>query len=144
MTGPPGFGTPSRWSRALAGLRPSHAHLALSATVSSLIRLVRTKYIPCHFGSGTEADAINAVFVLPDVISYFLVGGAASITFVTILTHYRDTKRETQGQRSLSVILTTMWQVLNGAGLIAEDCEDFWSDPARRWAASRSAALHLG
>ena len=28
-------------------------------------------------------DAFNAAFVLPDLISYFLVGGAASITFVT-------------------------------------------------------------
>ena len=46
------------------------------------------------FGSGMQADALNAAFVLPDMISYFLVGGAASITFVTILTRYRETGRE--------------------------------------------------
>jgi putative peptidoglycan lipid II flippase len=62
-----------------------------------------------------EADALNAAFVLPDMISYFLVGGAASITFVTILTRYRDTGREAEGERSLSVILTTMALVLGAA-----------------------------
>jgi putative peptidoglycan lipid II flippase len=118
----------SRWARALGALRPSHAHSAFSATLilmvstllSSIIGLVRTKYIAWLFGSGTEADAFNAAFVLPDMISYFLVGGAASITFVTILTRYRDTGREAQGQRSLSVILTTMMLVLGGALVLAE------------------------
>ncbi len=67
-----------------------------------------------------EADALNGAFVLPDMISYFLVGGAASITFVTILTRYRETGREAEGQRSLSVILTTMYLVLGGAIVLAE------------------------
>jgi hypothetical protein len=67
-----------------------------------------------------EADAFNAAFVLPDMISYFLVGGAASITFVTILTRYRETGREAEGERSLSVILTTMYLVLGAAIVLAE------------------------
>ncbi len=79
-------------------LRPSHAHSAFSATVvlmvsvflSRIIGLVRVKYIVWLFGSGMQADALNAAFYLPDMISYFLVGGAASITFVTILTRYRE------------------------------------------------------
>ncbi len=109
-------------------LRPSHAHTAFSATVilmastflSSVFGLLRNVYIARIFGRGTEADAFNAAFVLPDMISYFLVGGAASITFVTILTRYRDTGRETDGQRSLSVILTTMCLVLGSALVLAE------------------------
>jgi putative peptidoglycan lipid II flippase len=67
-----------------------------------------------------QADALNAAFVLPDMISYFLVGGAASITFVTILTRYRETGREKEGERSLSVILSTMYLVLGTAILLAE------------------------
>jgi putative peptidoglycan lipid II flippase len=67
-----------------------------------------------------DADAFNAAFVLPDMISYFLVGGAASITFVTILTRYRETGREEEGERSLSVILTTMYLVLGAAIVLAE------------------------
>ena len=109
-------------------LRPSHAHSVFSATVvlmvstflSRIVGLVRVKYIVWLFGRGVEADALNGAFVLPDMISYFLVGGAASITFVTILTRYRDTGREREGERSLSVILTTMYLVLGGAILVAE------------------------
>jgi putative peptidoglycan lipid II flippase len=91
-----------------------------SAVLSRLMGLVRVKYIALVFGRGMEADAFNAAFVLPDMLSYFLVGGAASITFVTILTRYRDEGREADGERSLSVILTSMALVLGGAVLIAE------------------------
>ena len=115
-------------TRALRALRPSHAHSAFSATavlmvsvfLSRIIGLVRVKYIMWLFGSGMQADALNAAFVLPDMISYFLVGGAASITFVTILTKYRETGREKEGEQSLSVILTTMYLVLGGAIVLAE------------------------
>jgi putative peptidoglycan lipid II flippase len=92
----------------------------VSTFLSRIIGLVRVKYIVWLFGRGVEADALNAAFVLPDMISYFLVGGAASITFVTILTRYHDTGREAEGERSLSVILTTMYIVLGSAILIAE------------------------
>ena len=54
------------------------------------------------------------------MISYFLVGGAASITFVTILTRYREQGREEEGNQSLSVILTTMFLVLGAAIVVAE------------------------
>jgi putative peptidoglycan lipid II flippase len=116
------------WKRGLALLRPSHAHSIFSATVvlmvstflSRIIGLVRIKYIAWLFGSGMQADALNAAFYLPDMISYFLVGGAASITFVTILTRYREAGREAEAERSLSVILTTMYLVLGGALVLAE------------------------
>jgi len=88
--------------------------------LSRVIGLVRVKYIVWLFGSGVQADAFNAAFVLPDMISYFLVGGAASITFVTILTRYREAGREADGERSLSVILTTMYLVLGSAIVLAE------------------------
>ncbi|MGD0729786.1 MAG: lipid II flippase MurJ [Terracidiphilus sp.] len=91
-----------------------------STFLSRVIGLVRVKYIVWLFGKGLEADALNGAFVLPDMISYFLVGGAASITFVTILTRYRAEGREAEGQRSLSVILTTMYLVLGGALVLAE------------------------
>ncbi len=92
----------------------------VSTFLSRIIGLARVKYIMWLFGSGTDADAFNAAFVLPDMISYFLVGGAASITFVTILTRYRESGREAEGERSLSVILTTMYLVLGAAIVLAE------------------------
>jgi len=118
----------SRWARFVGAFHPGHAHSVFSATVvlmvsaflSRIVGLVRVKYIAWLFGRGTEADAFNAAFVLPDMISYFLVGGAASITFVTILTRYREEGRDAEGDRSLSVILSTMYLVLGGAILLAE------------------------
>jgi putative peptidoglycan lipid II flippase len=92
----------------------------VSTFLSRIIGLVRVKYIVWLFGRGVQADAFNAAFVLPDMISYFLVGGAASITFVTILTRYREAGREAEGERSLSVILTTMYLVLGAAIVLAE------------------------
>jgi putative peptidoglycan lipid II flippase len=109
-------------------LRPSHTHTAFTATIllmastflSRIIGLVRVKYIVWLFGRGVEAEALNGAFVLPDMISYFLVGGAASITFVTILTRYRETGREAEGERSLSVIVTTMSLMLGSVLVLAE------------------------
>jgi putative peptidoglycan lipid II flippase len=116
------------WDRLRGLLHPAHAHSIFSATVvlmvstilSRIIGLVRVKYIVWLFGRGMEADALNAAFVLPDMISYFLVGGAASITFVTILTRYHEQGRDAEGERSLSVILTTMYLVLGAAIVLAE------------------------
>ena len=92
----------------------------VSTFLSRIIGLVRVKYIVWLFGRGADADAFNAAFVLPDMISYFLVGGAASIAFVTILTRYREQGREDEGRHSLSVILTTMYLVLGAAIVLAE------------------------
>jgi putative peptidoglycan lipid II flippase len=119
---------PSGVQRAFAMFKPSHRHTAFTATLllmlsalaSRVIGLVRTKYIAYLFGAHATADAFNAAFQLPDMISYFLVGGAASITFVTMLTRYRDTGREAEGQRAMSVILTTMLCVLGSAIVLAE------------------------
>jgi len=92
----------------------------LSALASRVIGLVRMKYIAYLFGAHAAADAFNAAFQLPDMISYFLVGGAASITFVTMLTRYRDQGREAEGQRAMSIILTTMLCILGSAIILGE------------------------
>jgi putative peptidoglycan lipid II flippase len=113
---------------ALRVFRPSHRHTAFTATLllmlsaflSRIIGLVRVKYIAYLFGAGPQTDAFNSAFQLPDMIAYFLVGGAASVTFVTILSRYRESGREEEGTRAMSVILTSMLLVLGGAILLAE------------------------
>src|SRR5271168_4258396 len=120
--------TTSRWKRAIGILRPSHSHTAFTATLllmasamaSRVIGLVKTKYIAYLLGRSAAADALNAAFQLPDMISYFLVGGAASITFVSMLTRYREAGRESEGERAMSIILTTMTLVLGLAIVVAE------------------------
>jgi putative peptidoglycan lipid II flippase len=108
--------------------RPSHRHTAFTATLllmlsaflSRIIGLVRVKYIAYLFGAGPQTDAFNSAFQLPDMVAYFLVGGAASVTFVTILSRYREAGRDEDGNRAMSVILTSMLLVLGGAILVAE------------------------
>ena len=108
--------------------RPSHQHTASSATIllggfallSRVIGLVRDKYIAHTFGAGPGTDAYNVAFQLPDLIAYLLVGGAASISFVTILSRYRERGEHEAGDRALSVILNTMLLVLGGVILLTE------------------------
>lgn len=102
----------------------------VSTALSSVFGMLRNMYIAWLFGRGMQADAFLAAFQLPDMISYFLVGGAASITFVTILTRYQSEGREAEGQRSLSVILTTMFLVL-GAAIVAGEFVAPWF--VHRW-----------
>ena len=94
--------------------------LMVSALLSGLLGLVRIKYVNFLFGAGVEQDAYQAAFGLPDFISYFLIGGAASISVITILNRYREAGDEEGGDRALSVILTTMLVVLGIGVLLGE------------------------
>ncbi|MGP8258962.1 MAG: murein biosynthesis integral membrane protein MurJ [Acidobacteriaceae bacterium] len=82
--------------------------LMVSALLSGLLGLIRIKVINHLFGAGMEQDAYQAAFTLPDLINYFLIGGAASISVITILNRYREAGDEEGGDRALSVILNTM------------------------------------
>ncbi len=88
--------------------------------MSRVIGLVRDQYIAYAFGAGRNTDAYNVAFYLPEWINYLLVGGAASITFVTILDRYRATGDDAEGERVLSIILNTMILVLGAAVVLAE------------------------
>jgi len=112
----------------LAFLKPSATHSAYSATLllmlstvlSGVLALVRIKYINFLFGAGIAQDAYRAAFKLPDLLAYFLIGGAASISLITVLNRYREAGDEEGGDRALSVILTTMLVVLGIGVLLAE------------------------
>lgn len=109
-------------------LRFSHEHTAFSATLllmfstllSRVIGLVRVKVIAYLFGAGALTDVYNAAFQLPETINYFLVGGTASITFITILSRYREQGREGEGEQAMSVILSVMLLVLGSAIVLGE------------------------
>lgn len=97
------------------------------ALLSRLIGLIRDKYIAHTFGAGSGTDAYNVAFQLPDLINYLLVGGAASISFVTILSRYRERGEHEAADRALSVILNTMLLVLGAAVLVAEFAVPFYT-----------------
>ncbi|HEY1803251.1 MAG TPA: murein biosynthesis integral membrane protein MurJ [Terracidiphilus sp.] len=127
----------SRWSRVLRILHPSHTHsvfsasvlLAGSSVVSGLVGLVRGKYIAWVFGAGPQTDAYMAAFRLPDLMNNFLVGGAVSITFVTILNRYRERGEEEEGERLLFTVLNLMVLALTAASIVLM----FLAAPFVRW-----------
>ena len=94
--------------------------LMFSSLASGLLALIRIKYVNLLFGAGLAQDAYRAAFKLPDLINYFLIGGAASISVITILNRYRESGDEAGGDRALSVILTTMLAVLGCGVLLGE------------------------
>jgi putative peptidoglycan lipid II flippase len=92
--------------------------LAASSVVSALVGLARGKYIAWVFGAGPQTDAYMAAFRLPDLMNNFLVGGAVSITFVTILNRYRENGEEDEGERVLFTVLNLMVLVLIAASIV--------------------------
>lgn len=101
--------------------------LMLSSLGSGLLGLVRIQYVNYLFGAGAAQDAYRAAFKLPDLLSYFLTGGAVAISLITILNRYRERGVLNNGQpddegadRALSVVLTTMFVVLAAGVLLAE------------------------
>jgi putative peptidoglycan lipid II flippase len=107
-------------------LRPGYTHSAFSAGIllsassllSSVIGLGRGKYVAWLFGAGPQTDAYVAAFRLPNLMNNFLVGGAVSITFVTILNRYRERGEEEEGERALFSVLNLATLVLVFAAVI--------------------------
>lgn len=94
--------------------------LMASALLSGLLGLVRIKYVNYLFGAGAAQDAYRAAFALPDLLAYFLIGGAASISVITILNRYLSAGDEEGADHALSVILNNMLVVLGVGVLLAE------------------------
>ena len=94
--------------------------LMASSILSGVLALIRIRYVNALFGAGAAQDAYRAAFTLPDLLNYFLIGGAASISVITILNRYREAGDTDGEDRALSVILTTMLVVLGTGVILAE------------------------
>jgi putative peptidoglycan lipid II flippase len=93
--------------------------LMVSALLSGLLGLVRIKVINHIFGAGIEQDAYRAAFKLPDLLAYFLVGSAASVSLITMLNRFREQGDDEGADRALSVVLTTMLALLASVMVLA-------------------------
>ena len=115
----------ARWLRLF---QPSHQHTAFSATVllmtamvlSRIVGYLREAYTAWAFGAGPTTDAYIAAFQIPDFLAYLVAGGTISITFVSIYTRFLAEKRESDAQKTFSVIITVMTLVL-GIGVIVSE-----------------------
>ncbi len=83
------------------------AVLAVSVALSRVLGYVREGVISRLLGNGAEVDAYRAAFMLPDLLNYFLAGGALSIAFIPFYTRIRDADGDAAAQRFLAVVMGT-------------------------------------
>lgn len=83
------------------------ALLAASVLLSRVLGYVREGVLAYQIGAGAEADAYRAAFMLPDLLNYFLAGGALSIAFIPFYTRVRAQRGDAAAQRLLAGVLGT-------------------------------------
>jgi putative peptidoglycan lipid II flippase len=81
--------------------------LAASVALSGVLGYAGEAVFSRVRGAGAVVDAYGAAFLLPDLLNYFLAGGALSIAFIPFYTRIRDVQGEDAAERFLAVVLGT-------------------------------------
>jgi len=82
--------------------------LAASVLLSRVLGFVREAVLANRIGAGAEMDAYRAAFQIPDLLNYFLAGGALSIAFIPMYARVRGRDGEAAAQRLFAVVLGTV------------------------------------
>ncbi len=82
--------------------------LAGSVMLSRLLGLVRDRVLAHQIGVTPEADAYGAAFLIPDILNYFLAGGALSIAFIPLYTRVRSASGQDAATSLFGKVLGTM------------------------------------
>ena len=91
-----------------------------SVLLSRVLGFFRDWTLAHQMGSNAVTDAYNAAFTLPDFLNYLIAGGSLSITFIPVFAKYAAEKREEEGWRVFSTVITVMGFVLIGLVLLGE------------------------
>jgi putative peptidoglycan lipid II flippase len=83
------------------------AVLAGSVALSRVLGAGREMVLTRVLGAGAEADAYKAAFLLPDLLNYFLAGGALSIAFMPFYTRLWKREGDAAADRFLAVVFGT-------------------------------------
>lgn len=81
------------------------AMLAASVLLSRVLGFAREAVLAGGVGAGSEMDAYRAAFQLPDLLNYFLAGGALSIAFVPMYSRVRGREGEDAAARLFALVL---------------------------------------
>jgi putative peptidoglycan lipid II flippase len=92
--------------------------LAASQVLSLGLGFVRDAVLAALVGRGAATDAYQAAFQIPDILNYFLAGGALSIAFIPLYTRARERQGEEAAARLLAKVLGTL-TVLAGVATVA-------------------------
>jgi putative peptidoglycan lipid II flippase len=82
--------------------------LAASQLLSRVLGFVREAVIAGLVGRGRATDAYNAAFQIPDILFYFLAGGALSIAFIPLYQRAKTERGDAAAQRFLATVLGNM------------------------------------
>jgi putative peptidoglycan lipid II flippase len=85
--------------------------LAFSAVLSRLLGLVRERVIAHQIGASHQADAYGAAFLIPDILNYFLAGGALAIAFIPLYTSVRARSGDAAAGDLFAAVFGTMTAV---------------------------------
>jgi putative peptidoglycan lipid II flippase len=91
-----------------------------SVLLSRVLGFFRDWTLAHQMGSNAVTDAYNAAFTLPDFLNYLIAGGSLSVTFIPVFAKYAAEKREEEGWRVFSTVITVMGFVLIGLVLVGE------------------------
>lgn len=99
--------------------------LAASVLLSRVLGYAREAVLAAQIGVGPATDAYKAAFQIPDLLNYFLAGGALSIPFIPLYTRYLERGDEEGAARALGTVFgTTLALVTVGTVLL------FWQADA--------------
>ena len=82
--------------------------LAASVLLSRVLGFVREAVLANRVGAGAEMDAYRAAFQIPDLLNYFLAGGALSIAFIPMYARVRGRDGEAAAEHLFAVVLGTV------------------------------------
>ncbi len=85
--------------------------LAGSVLLSRVLGYARGAILAHQIGAGAQTDAYRAAFQIPDMLNYFLAGGALSIAFIPLYSRARTQRGEAEAQRLFAKVLGTMTAV---------------------------------
>lgn len=115
---------PSAQTGAARGVSFAAALLAASVLLSRGLGLVRDGVLAAQVGDSAAADAYNAAFQIPDILNYFLAGGALAIAFVPLYTR----ARARDGQEAATALFHKVLGSLGVAVLVATTALWWWVD----------------
>ena len=82
--------------------------LAGSVLLSRVMGYLREAVLAHQVGASATTDAYYAAFQIPDLLNYFLAGGALSIAFVPLYTGVRNRSGVATADRLFATVLGTL------------------------------------
>jgi putative peptidoglycan lipid II flippase len=114
-------GTPSRMAASAHRRILQSAGIVMASVLASrILGFLRDWTVARQIGSNAATDAYYAAFTLPDFLNYLVAGGSLSLTFIPVFSKYAAEKREEEGWKVFSTVITVMGLILAALVLLAE------------------------